>query len=133
MHTLMLANNSLLNLRDLKPFASLPKLRRLCLIDNNVTKQPNYRLFVINMLPELLVLDFKRVKPAERDAAKALFAEGGMNGHGDEKGPTKEQVAAIKAAIQNATTLEEVNRLEAQLKATGGTDIDASKQGMDLD
>ena len=81
----------------------------------------------------LLVLDFKRVKPAERDAAKALFAEGGMNGHGDEKGPTKEQVAAIKAAIQNATTLEEVNRLEAQLKATGGTDIDASKQGMDLD
>lgn len=35
----MLANNSLLNIRDLKPFASLPSLRRLCLIDNNVTKQ----------------------------------------------------------------------------------------------
>ena len=38
-HTIMLANNSLLNLSDLKPFASLPTLRRLCLIDNNVTKQ----------------------------------------------------------------------------------------------
>ena len=38
-HTLMLANNSLLNLRDLKPLAKLPKLRRLCLLDNNVTKQ----------------------------------------------------------------------------------------------
>lgn len=38
-HTIMLANNSLLNLSDLKPFASLPALRRLCLIDNNVTKQ----------------------------------------------------------------------------------------------
>jgi hypothetical protein len=39
LHTIMLANNSLLNIRDLKPFASLPSLRRLCLIDNNVTKQ----------------------------------------------------------------------------------------------
>ena len=38
-HTIMLANNSLLNIRDLKPFASLPSLRRLCLIENNVTKQ----------------------------------------------------------------------------------------------
>jgi hypothetical protein len=51
----------------------------------------------------------------------------------EEKGPTKEQITAIKAAIQNAKTLEEVNRLEAQLKATGGTDIDPSKIGMDLD
>ena len=38
-HTIMLANNSLLNIRDLKPFDILPSLRRLCLIENNVTKQ----------------------------------------------------------------------------------------------
>jgi len=38
-HTIMLANNSLLNLSDLKPFANLPALRRLVLSDNNVTKQ----------------------------------------------------------------------------------------------
>jgi len=69
-HTIMLANNSLLNLSDLKPFANLAALRRLVLSDNNVTKQPNYRLYVINLLPELLVLDFKKVKPAEREAAK---------------------------------------------------------------
>jgi len=133
LHTIMLANNSLLNIRDLKPFASLPSLRRLCLIDNNVTKQPNYRLHVIHMMPELMVLDFKRIKPHEREAAQKLFADGKMNGLEEEKGPTKEQVAAIKAAIQNAKTLEEVNKLEAQLKATGGADIDPSKGGMDLD
>jgi len=42
-HTIMLANNSLLNLSDLKPFANLPALRRLCLIENNVTKQVRRR------------------------------------------------------------------------------------------
>lgn len=130
-HTIMLANNSLLNIRDLKPFASLPALRRLCLLDNNVTKQPNYRMHVINMMPELLVLDFKRIKPAEREAAKKIAAAG--NEGEEDKGPTKEQISAIKTKIQNAKTLEEVNRLEAQLKATGGVDIDPSKAGMDLD
>jgi hypothetical protein len=85
------------------------------------------------MMPDLLVLDFKRIKPKEREAAKKFFAENGANGVEEEKGPTKEQITAIKAAIQNAKTLEEVNRLEAQLKATGGTDIDPSKIGMDLD
>ena len=63
LHTLMLANNNILNLQDLLPLANLSKLERLVLIDNNVTKQPNYRLFVINLLPKLLVLDFKKVKP----------------------------------------------------------------------
>jgi len=110
-HTLMLANNSLLNLRDLKPLAKLPKLRRLCLLDNNVTKQPNYRLFVINLLPDLLVLDFKRVKPTEREAAQKLSADGQLNGVEEDKGPSKEQITAIKAAIQNAKTLEEVTKL----------------------
>ena len=83
-------------------------------------------MYVINMLPDLLVLDFKRVKPAEREAAKKLFKDG-MNGVEESKGPSKEQTIAIKAAIQNASTLEEVQKLEAQLKA------DPTKVGMDLD
>ena len=95
--------------------------------------QPNYRLFVINLLPDLLVLDFKRVKPTEREAAQKLSADGQLNGVEEDKGPSKEQITAIKAAIQNAKTLEEVTKLEAQLKATGGADIDPSKAGMDLD
>ena len=65
-HTLMMANNLLRNLTDLRPLVHLPVLKRLCLIDNNVTKQPNYRAYVINLLPNLLVLDFKKVRPKVR-------------------------------------------------------------------
>jgi U2 small nuclear ribonucleoprotein A' len=116
LHTLMLANNNILNLQDLLPLANLSKLERLVLIDNNVTKQPNYRLFVINLLPKLLVLDFKKVKPKEREAAKKFFESGDAPKLEDLKKATEEQRIAIKAAIQNAKTLEEVNRIEQQLK-----------------
>ena len=101
--------------------------------DNNSRAQPNYRLHVIHMMPELMVLDFKRIKPHEREAAQKLFADGKMNGLEEEKGPTKERGGGGKGGVQNAKTLEEVNKLEAQLKATGGADIDPSKGGMDLD
>lgn len=69
LHTLMLSNNSILNLTDLLPLANLPNLTRLVLIDNNVTKQPNYRLFVIKHLPQLMSLDFKKIKPSVRPPA----------------------------------------------------------------
>mmetsp|Transcript_55618 Transcript_55618/g.130309 ORF Transcript_55618/g.130309 Transcript_55618/m.130309 type:complete len:223 (+) Transcript_55618:252-920(+) len=120
-HTLMLANNSILNLRDLNPLVNLPALQRLVLIDNNVTKQPNYRLYVINLLPGLMVLDFARIKPKEREEAKRVFAEGANGAMVVEEPakPTQEQITAIKAAIQNAQTLEEVSKLEAKLKAGG--------------
>jgi Leucine-rich repeat (LRR) protein len=75
LHTLMLANNNILNLQDLLPLASLPKLERLVLIENNVTKQPNYRLFVINLLPKLLVLDFNKVKPKVNDTCYSMPAD----------------------------------------------------------
>ena len=52
-HTIMLANNSLLNLSDLKPFANLPTLRRLCLIENNVTKQVRRRPICLHFISGL--------------------------------------------------------------------------------
>lgn len=63
LHTLMLANNNLLHLNDLLPLTSVKSLRRLVLLENNVTKQPNYRLFVAQHFPNLLALDFKKIKP----------------------------------------------------------------------
>ncbi|XP_020208446.1 uncharacterized protein LOC109793393 [Cajanus cajan] len=45
-----------------EPLASLPKLQFLSLLDNNNTKKANYRLYVINKLKSLWVLDFKKVK-----------------------------------------------------------------------
>lgn len=62
LHTLVLTNNRLVNLVEIDPLASLSKLQYLSLLDNNITKKPNYRLYVIHKLKPLRVLDFKKVK-----------------------------------------------------------------------
>lgn len=141
---LVLTSNKLSHLVDLSPLGSLSKLQYLTLLDNPVTKKPNYRLYVVSRCPQLKVLDFRKIKQKEREAAKQLFGERGEHvAEGkaatfepDEelaqaeakavpapapepvvrKGPTPEQVTAIKAAIANASTLEEVQRLEAALR-----------------
>lgn len=137
---LILTNNKLTNLADLEPLQTLPRLRYLSLIDNPVTKQPGYRLFVINRCKKLKVLDFRKIKDAEREEAKKMFegqnapaptaatfepeeelaAATGKKAAGEaepniRKGPTPEQVMAIKAAIAAASTLDEVRRLEDAL------------------
>lgn len=138
---LILAGNKLTHLVDLNPLSSLPKLQYLSLMDNPVTKKPNYRLHVISRCPRLKALDFRKIKQKERDLAKAYGEsqagrEAGKQTHFDpdeelakieakqaqkipavRKGPTPEQITAIKAAIANASTLEEVQRLEQALRS----------------
>nr|XP_027123939.1 U2 small nuclear ribonucleoprotein A' [Coffea arabica] len=142
LHSLVLTNNRLTNLVEIDPLASLPKLQFLSLLDNNITKKPNYRLYVIHKLKSLRVLDFKKVKQKERLEANSLFAskeaeeeakkvstktfEPGevpstLEAPKEEQAPkavapTQEQILAIKAAIVNSQTLEEVARLEQALK-----------------
>jgi U2 small nuclear ribonucleoprotein A' len=136
--TLVLTNNLFTTLTELEPLAGLPTLTTLSLVDNPVTKVKGYRSFVIALLPKLRVLDFKRVKRAEREAAEAAFRSGSHKrkreageGEADANGaggaaaeevrpraaPTAEQVESIKAAIANATSLEEVQKLEKALKS----------------
>lgn len=143
LHTLVLTNNRLVNLVEIDPLASLSKLRSLSLLDNNITKKPNYRLHVIYKLKSLRLLDFKKVKYKERVEAEKLFASkeaeeeatrdpvttftlGELQNVQDDTmeeqsptavAPTPEQIIAIKAAIVNSQTLEEVARLEKALKS----------------
>ncbi|XP_020237680.1 U2 small nuclear ribonucleoprotein A' isoform X4 [Cajanus cajan] len=143
LHTLILTNNRIVNLVEIDPLASLPKLQFLSLLDNNITKKANYRLYVINKLKSLRVLDFKKVKNKERLEAKNLFdskevieeiqrtpakslslgetpnVSEATEEQQTPKGvaPTPEQIIAIKAAIVNSQTLEEVARLEKALKS----------------
>jgi U2 small nuclear ribonucleoprotein A' len=63
---LQLAGNQLTNLPDLDPLASLPKLQRLSLLDNTVTKRQHYRLYVIHKLPQVKILDFQKIRPKAR-------------------------------------------------------------------
>ncbi|XP_075491585.1 U2 small nuclear ribonucleoprotein A'-like [Primulina tabacum] len=143
LHTLVLTNNRLTNLVEIDPLVSLPKLQFLSLLDNSITKKPNYRLYVIHKLKSLRVLDFRKVKEKERVEANKLFAskeaeeeakmESAKTVVPDEipttqdvakedqahkpVAPTPEQILAIKAAIVNSQTLEEVARLEQALKS----------------
>lgn len=143
LHTLILTNNRLVNLVEIDPLASLPKLQYLSLLDNNITKKPNYRLYVIHRLKKLRVLDFKKVKQKERTEAGNLFASKEAEEEAKKVpaktftpgevldapdvpkadqtpkvvAPTPEQITAIKAAIVNSQTLEEVARLEKALQS----------------
>lgn len=143
LHTLVLTNNRLVNLAEIDPLASLRKLQFLTLLDNNITKKPSYRLYVIHKLKSLRVLDFKKVKNKERMEAANLFSskevEEEAKGESTKTftpgevpnvsevpeeqqtpkvvAPTPDQIIAIKAAIVNSQTLEEVARLEKALKS----------------
>lgn len=141
--TLILTNNRLVNLHDIDPLVELTTLRTLSLIDNVITKKPNYRLYVIHKLPLLRLLDFKKIKAKERTESIKMF---GVSTHVPKKKRGKlqqrlEQQAktftpgvvekteikkvvtetpadqlAIKVAIENAKTMEEVQRVERMIK-----------------
>lgn len=133
----------------------------ISLLHNPVTAKPNYRLFCIHKFPALRVLDFRRVKQAERDAAKKLFkskegksqmkeikkraktftpgeplnegAAAGKRAATNASGLTPDQVRGIKAAIAKASTLEEIERLNQILRAghIPGEDDKATKAAKD--
>jgi len=160
LESLVLTNNRFTTLKELEPLAMLASLTMLSMVDNPVTKQQHYRAFLIAMLPNLRVLDFQKVKPAERQAAEVTYgaasaakrqktaadaAKTFVPGAPDtapaapKSGPTPEQIARIKDAIANASSLEEVARLEKALKSgnydvvagatTEGASADAPAEG----
>jgi len=140
---LVLTNNGLRNLADCDGLSACPRLEMLSLMENPVSTKENYRLYVIYKCKALKVLDFQKVKPAERELAMKTFGAddgaaaraktftpgevpGGATAENEEEekkdekpsGPTPEQMMALKVAIANAETLDEVARLENAL-ATG--------------
>lgn len=121
LETLILTNNRLNNLSDLLPLKQLKKLQRLSLLDNQVTKKQHYRLFVIHHLPKLKLLDFRKIKPKERQASEKLFGnpKQAQSIHEAEAKSQKQQKQResrnIQKALSQATTLEQVNQLSSQL------------------
>lgn len=142
---LVLTNNRISFLSEIANLSGLKHLWLLSLSNNPVTKKPYYRLFIIYILPSLCVLDFCKVKRKEREEARKLFSskagkrliETIKNGTGttiSEKGSEskmikisennelqslseKERVEAIKKAIMNAKTPEELEKNKAMLLA----------------
>lgn len=145
LETLMLMNNRINGLQEIDNLASFSKLELLSLLENPVVHLPNYRLYVIFRIPSLKCLDFQKVKRVEREEAIRFFnspegvsllasvaagdkstrAVGSENraSHNTTSGAgggvtplTDEQKAEVRKAIESATTREQVDRIEKQLK-----------------
>ncbi|XP_057688886.1 U2 small nuclear ribonucleoprotein A' [Corythoichthys intestinalis] len=134
---LVLTNNNIQELGDLEPLASVKTLSLLSLLRNPVTNKKHYRLYVINKIPQIRVLDFQKVKLKERQEAEKMFKgkrgaqlakdiakqsktfTPGMAAQLEKKrtGPSQADVQAIKNAIAKATSLAEVERLKGLLQA----------------
>lgn len=141
-----LTNNRVAELADLVPLETLPSLTRLSLIENPVARVKHYRSFVIKVLPNIKILDFHKVKDAERQAATTLFSgaegeallaklskssgptggagKGSGGGAGGGGAKVKKAVSAkaaeerkkILEAIKSATTVEQMQAAEQLLK-----------------
>ncbi|KAM9317590.1 U2 small nuclear ribonucleoprotein A' [Pholidichthys leucotaenia] len=134
---LVLTNNSIQDLGDLDPLATVKSLKLLSLLRNPVTNKKHYRLYVINKIPQIRVLDFQKVKLKERQEAEKMFKgkrgaqlakdiarrtkvfTPGVAAQAEKKrtGPSQADVEAIKNAIANASSLAEVERLKGMLQA----------------
>ncbi|XP_052006525.1 U2 small nuclear ribonucleoprotein A'-like [Xyrauchen texanus] len=133
---LVLTSNNIQELGDLDPLATVKSLTLLSLLRNPVTNKKHYRLYVINKLPQIHVLDFQKVKLKERQEAEKMFKgkRGAQlakdiakrtktftpgSGLQPEKnmGPSAADIEAIKNAIANATSLAEVERLKGLLQS----------------
>lgn len=141
---LILTNNNIQEPGDIDCLSCLPDLQYLSLLDNPVTTKKHYRLYVIHRLPQVRVLDFKRVKMSEKKEAsqlfkgkkgKALEKEVGLksaefvpgeapvdsqtNGQGNQgkRIRSPEEIQRIREAISKASSLQEIERLQQALKS----------------
>jgi len=138
--TLVLTNNNLRELGDIDALTTCPRLEYLSLQGNPLTHLPKYRQYVIYKLKTVRVLDYKRIRLADREAAKKLFkGEAGQrlkrelvkrsqkaaeNGEEEameqaKKRPTEEK-KKIRELISGAKSLADVERVQQILQSGGG-------------
>ncbi|ELU18761.1 hypothetical protein CAPTEDRAFT_229322 [Capitella teleta] len=164
LETLILTNNNISELGDIDTLASVKTLQYISLLRNPIATKKHYRLYVIHKLPNLRLLDFQKIKKKERDAANVMFKgkkgqklvkdiskksfvpgapvnlPGGSKSAsaGDAPKPTmpRQDIDAIKRAIANATTLEEVERLNQILQSghiPGQESLNGNQQEVEME
>ncbi|KAG9198961.1 hypothetical protein G6514_009238 [Epicoccum nigrum] len=137
LQTLVLTKNRLTELADLDPLVGLKKLVFLVVMGNPVAVKENYRYWVIWRCPTVRYLDFAKVKDVEREKARELFGtseeptelaskimgvkskgfvvpttNGAADAHAKERIYTDDEKRRMRAAIQAASSLAEMARLE---------------------
>lgn len=134
LESLILTGNHIEELADLDPLSTLEHLTCLSLLHNPVTAKTHYRLYLIYKLPQLRVIDFRKVKLKEREEAKSLFKSKkgkelqreitnraktfipGQSVPAATKRLSDQEVRKIREAISKASSLEEVERLQHLLQ-----------------
>ncbi|MCL4129207.1 UNVERIFIED_CONTAM: hypothetical protein GTU68_056434 [Idotea baltica] len=138
LESVYMANNLIQELLDLEPLANCKRLNHLSLLGNPVTTRQHYRKFLIHKIPQLRVIDFRRVKLKEREEAKKLFKEQRRKDlqreikkartftpGGNIPTETRQQIGqmsaedqiAIRQAIADAKSMEEVEKLQHMLRS----------------
>lgn len=137
-----LTGNSISLLSSLVPLETLTNLRYLSLNDNPVRKENHYREFAIWKVAkgQLHVLDFQRVKDAERELATELFltpapdrqpnalaatlsSSTSTNANGGSKTFVPGQEAGFKSASRSITDEDKEKIRAAILKAESSEEI----------
>lgn len=143
--SISLINNNISHFQEIFS-QKFKRLETLILSGNPITKLENYRLFMIWLIPSLKVLDFQKIKQSERDKAKDLFGAdnsvyndlaksllskpilNGENGVVNAMSSsdkqlntvihklTKEEREELLTKLKSATSIEEIERIEAALK-----------------
>ncbi|CBN75181.1 U2 small nuclear ribonucleoprotein A [Ectocarpus siliculosus] len=134
---LILTNNKLSTLAELKGLGTCTKLTMLSLLHNEVVNKQYYRLYMINLIPSLKQLDFQKVTVKERESAVRLarsqagqamiqdvaqqaekaktFTPGAPAA--EEQKLTDEHRAIYADRIAKATTVEEIEMLSKKIQA----------------
>lgn len=135
--SLVFTGNQIEELGDIDPLYTLENLSTLCLLHNPITAKPHYRPYIIYKLPQLRLLDFQKIRNKEREEAKALFKSkkgkelqkeiakraktfvpgGNLNNIPQTKGLSEDEMRKIREAINRASSLEEVERLQQILQS----------------
>ncbi|XP_031619715.1 probable U2 small nuclear ribonucleoprotein A' [Contarinia nasturtii] len=138
LESLILTGNNIQDFSDLDALLSLTKLETLSLLTNPITTDAHYREYVAYKFPKLRLLDFRKIRQKDRQAAVELFrskkgkellkeiakkakaaAENPSADANNSKVSTTsaEDVQRIRDAIKNATSLHEVERLTRILQS----------------
>lgn len=69
LEVLILNNNALKSMEEVKRLVDLRHLEVLSLVGNPICSQRNYRQMIISAFPNLKILDYQKIKPQEREQA----------------------------------------------------------------
>ena len=113
LESIILSHNLISSISSLIPLFKLKYLQRITLLGNPITE---YRTFLIKNMPQLSVIDSTKITKLERKAASVAIIQPQDNIK--EENPRKR----IKIEIEEATTLEELEKLENLLNKSVSTD-----------